>query len=124
MTLRKAAEQALLVLGRRPNSNDSILETMKVITVLQAALAQTDDKPIAWMDREGDVYKEKPSDNWCPPHMPLYNHPPQSKPLTEDEIELLAVKHAPPIDPAFAQHDDFIEFVRAIERKHGIGDEA
>jgi hypothetical protein len=56
--------------------------------------------------------------------VPLYTHPPQRKPLTEHEIELLAVKHAPPIDPAFAEHDDFIEFARAIERAHGIGGEA
>ncbi len=49
---------------------------------------------------------------------------PERKPLTDKEIELLAVKHAPPIDPAFAQHDDFIEFARAIERAHGIGGEA
>ncbi len=49
---------------------------------------------------------------------------PERKPLTDEEIELLAVKHAPPIDPAFAQHDDFIEFARAIERAHGIGGEA
>ena len=53
-----------------------------------------------------------------------HTHPPQRKPLTDEEIELLAVKHAPPIDPAFAQHDDFIEFARAIERAHGIGGEA
>ncbi len=49
---------------------------------------------------------------------------PERKPLTDEEIELLAVKHAPPIDPAFAQHDDFIEFARAIERAHGIGGDA
>jgi hypothetical protein len=49
---------------------------------------------------------------------------PERKPLTDEEIELLAVKHAPPIDPAFAQHDDFIEFARAVERTHGIGSEA
>lgn len=24
------------------------------------------------MDREGDVYKELPCANWCPPHTPLY----------------------------------------------------
>jgi hypothetical protein len=42
-------------------------------------------------------------------------------PLTEHQIEFLAVKHAPPIDPAFAVHDDYIEFARAIERAHGIG---
>ena len=49
---------------------------------------------------------------------------PERKPLTDEEIELLAVKHAPPIDPAFAKDDDFIEFARAIERAHGIGGEA
>jgi hypothetical protein len=35
--------------------------------------------------------------------------------LTEDEIELLAIKHAPPIHPDFAEDDDFIEFARAIQ---------
>jgi hypothetical protein len=49
---------------------------------------------------------------------------PERKPLTDEEVELLAVKHAPPIDPAFAKDDDFIEFARAIERAHGIGGEA
>jgi hypothetical protein len=47
--------------------------------------------------------------------------PPQRQPLTEEEIELLALKHAPPIHPDFTEDDDFIEFARAIERKHGIG---
>jgi hypothetical protein len=55
--------------------------------------------------------------------VPLYTEPQQRKPLTDEEIELLAVKHAPPIDPAFAKDDDFIEFARAIERAHGIGGE-
>jgi len=49
---------------------------------------------------------------------------PERKPLTDEEIESLAVKHAPPIDPAFAKDDDFFEFARAIERAHGIGGEA
>jgi hypothetical protein len=47
----------------------------------------------------------------------------QRKPLTDEEIELLAVKHAPPTDPDFGD-DDWIEFARAIERAHGIGGEA
>jgi len=55
--------------------------------------------------------------------VPLYTEAQQRKPLTEHQIELLAVKHAPPIDPAFAEHDDFIEFARAIERAHGIKQE-
>jgi hypothetical protein len=47
----------------------------------------------------------------------------QRKPLTDEEIELLAVKHAPPTDPDFGD-DDWIDFARAIERAHGIGGEA
>jgi hypothetical protein len=47
----------------------------------------------------------------------------QRKPLTYEEIDLLAAKHAPPIDPEFGD-DDWIEFARAIERAHGIGGEA
>lgn len=35
-----------------------------------AKLAQ--QKPVAWMDAEGDTYKEEPPENWCPPHVPLY----------------------------------------------------
>jgi hypothetical protein len=37
--------------------------------------------------------------------------------LTEEEIELLSIKHAPPIHPDFTEDDDFIEFARAIEAK-------
>ena len=47
----------------------------------------------------------------------------QRKPLTDEEIELLAVKHAPPIDLDFGD-DDWIDFARAIERAHGIGGQA
>jgi hypothetical protein len=54
----------------------------------------------------------------------LFTAPTPRKPLTDEEIESLAVKHAPPIDPAFAKDDDFIEFARAVERAHGIGGEA
>lgn len=35
-----------------------------------ARMAQ--QKPVAWMDAEGDTYKEEPPENWCPPHVPLY----------------------------------------------------
>lgn len=53
--------------------------------------------------------------------VPFYAAPSQRQPLTEGEIELLALKHAPPIHPDFTEDDDFIEFARAIERAHGIG---
>ena len=39
------------------------------------------------MDRDGDLYKKLPSDDWHPPHTPLYTTPPQRTwvGLTEQE---------------------------------------
>ena len=44
-------------------------------------------EPVAWMDRDGDLYKKLPSDDWHPPHTPLYTTPPQRTwvGLTEQE---------------------------------------
>jgi len=55
---------------------------------------------------------------------PVYTAPPQRKPLTDEEIEVLAQKHL----QAFAQfigagevhYEGEIEFARAIEAAHGI----
>jgi hypothetical protein len=33
-------------------------------------------EPVAWMDRDGDLYANEPDKNWCPPHYPLYTTPP------------------------------------------------
>jgi hypothetical protein len=101
------------------------------ITALRQALAEPEQEPVAWRYKfargvRWDFAESDPAE-WRDLDVtaePLYTHPSQRKPLTDEEIELLAVKHAPPIDPAFAQHDDFIEFARAIERAHGIGVEA
>lgn len=27
---------------------------------------ELEQKPVAWMDAEGDVYKDEPAENWCP----------------------------------------------------------
>jgi hypothetical protein len=40
-------------------------------------LRPLNEKPVAWMDREGDVYKELPCAYWCPPHTPLYAGKPE-----------------------------------------------
>jgi hypothetical protein len=29
-------------------------------------------EPVAWMDRDGDIYKELPNEYWNPPHTPVY----------------------------------------------------
>jgi hypothetical protein len=76
-----------------------------------------EQEPVAWMDREGDVYKELPSPHWCPPHTPLYEHPPTPrKPLTDEEI-CHVVRYE-------AVGTSNLDIARAIERAHGIGGEA
>ena len=123
MNLRTAAQQALEALEscwEKGLTRKNWKQAEEAITALSTALAEPEQEPVAWKDTTyGNLHHQ--NFGGC---IPLYTHPPQRKPLTDEEIELLAVKHAPPIDPAFAQHDDFIEFARAIERAHGIGGEA
>lgn len=42
------------------------------------------------------------------------------KPLSDEQMETLIEKHAPPIHPDFSEDDDFDELIRAVERAHGI----
>ena len=45
--------------------------------------------------------------------------------LSEELIELLAIKHAPPVHPDYQDDDDWQEFARAIEcEAHRAGQEA
>ena len=37
--------------------------------------------------------------------------------LSEEQIDLLAIKHAPPVHPDYIGCDDWHEFARAIERE-------
>jgi len=48
-------------------------------------------KPVAWIDAEGDVYKDEPVKNWCPPHIPLYASPVIAGPVSDATLaELMA----------------------------------
>ena len=53
----------------------------------QDKAAPVEQEPVAWMDRDGDVYPSEPSPDWCPPHTPLYRHPAQWVGLTEEEVQ-------------------------------------
>ena len=129
--LRKAAQQALEALeysaeelreysidmsGEEYNSplvNDAI-------TALREQLAEPVQEPVAWMDREGDLYKMPEIEGWAPPHTMLYTAPPQRKPLSEENIRALYDQHA-----AYQEEGPEVsgwwDFARAIERAHGIG---
>ena len=68
-------------------------------------------EPVAWISKHGVVYPLDAKDEVHPINelQPLYTAPPQRQPLTEEEIKALDYSGTR------------IEFVRAIERAHGIG---
>jgi hypothetical protein len=49
------------------------------------AVEQEQDEPVAWMDKDGDIYKELPNEYWNPPHTPIYAQR-QWVGLTDEEI--------------------------------------
>lgn len=87
-------------------------------------MAESEQEPVAWMDREGDLYKMPEIKNWAPPHKMLYTSPPQRKPLTEEEIKVIeeGIWKSEFFDATERQANR--EFARAIEAAHGIKGEA
>ena len=91
----------------------------EIITAIKEALAQPEQEPVAILHRYPskcrmtveytDEITEVREGSW-----PLYTTPPQSKPLTDEEIILIVADCA-----SSHQHTD-IHFARAIERAHGI----
>lgn len=73
-------------------------------------------EPVAWMDRDGDLYATEPDKNWCPPHTPLYTSPPAGNPLTDGWILGMWP------DTGFPHL--VLKFARAIEAAHGIKGDA
>ena len=99
--LRQALELAIKALGNstpRPREGDDdyaeqgFCEHFAVLSVLQDELTKLKASlpdPVAWMDREGDIYRMPEIKNWAPPHTLLYTAPPQREwqGLTDEEIE-------------------------------------
>lgn len=56
-----------------------------VLRTERQACAELVQVPVAWMDREGDLYKMPEIEGWAPPHTLLYTHPPQRKPPTDQQ---------------------------------------
>ena len=120
-TLREAAEMALEVLEESCFPRMSIKHYKlydDAIDALEAALAQPEPEPVAWMDSDGDVYPMPETEGWRPPHTLLYTHPPQRQPLTDEELVDIVGNCAADSGGWFRYH----AFARAIERAHGIGE--
>jgi len=69
-------------------------------------------EPVAWMDRDGDIYKELPNEYWNPPHTPIYAQR-EWVGLTDEEAMQIwegIIKYAP-------GEVRLKDFARAIEAK-------
>ena len=130
INLREAAQQALDALNTvvvDVKTTPTAYETHRqAITALETALAapQPEPKPVGFMWRHiqtgcttvllPNFYSDTGGSGLCVG--PLYTHPPQRQPLTDEEINA----HG-----ALAVADDgsltVRDFVRAIEKAHGIG---
>ena len=101
MNLRQAAQQALEAMERSNNRYQYRTEYMtNAITALRAALAEPEQEPdgISWLKRDGGYFTA----------------PTPRKPLTDEEIFEIYKR----VDSM-----DYLEFSRAIERAHGIGEQ-
>ena len=136
MSLREAAQQALVCvvcvrdMAVHPDERmrdmavhpDSVQMFENTITALRTALAEPEQEPVAWaVHYNGPIplfTKTKPeAQAWGGNHIsPLYTHPPQRKPLTDEEI-CHVVRYE-------AVGTSNLDIARAIERAHGIGGEA
>ena len=111
MSLREAAQQALEALE---GADEIDCDMRDAINALRTALAEPEQEPeqntvtcVCGAVWEGNL---------------MVHAPRQRKPLTEPELHEIN-----PTWPAPGQHweyEDVLEFVRAIERAHGIGGEA
>ncbi len=116
MSLREAAQQALEAMACMRDMvahPDNLQFIDNAITALRTALAEPEQEPeqntvtcVCGAVWEGNL---------------MVHAPRQRKPLTEPELHEIN-----PTWPAPGQHweyEDVLEFVRAIERAHGIGGE-
>ena len=89
-TLREAAQQALEALQYHVEMTRPVDRTSEAIFNLRAALAQPDQRPVAWTyqnsytNQEYLVWKKGTGGrNWTP----LYTAPPQRKPLSLTDLQ-------------------------------------
>ena len=86
---------------------------------------EPEQEPVAYVHRQGNYWEvserflcdDEKARGWT--EEPLYTHPPQRKPLTNEEIE--AIRQ---VDDCGEDAPEFMRIFRIAERAHGIGGEA
>ena len=123
--LKNARDALRTALGQQYMTNAE--GELEPVTVVQTGVGIGNPEPVAWMLKtgHGTQFKEKLTDelkaltwNGKPMWVPLYDSPPQRKPLTEEEIK--TYRHM--ID--WTAEWSYINFARAIEAAHGIKGDA
>jgi hypothetical protein len=121
MSLRTAAQQALEALEER---YVGALRD-KAMDALRTALAEPEQEPVACVTGayagHFTVVPTNPA-LVLTTGMALYTHPPQRKPLTDEEID--ALPWTKNYESDVTLYEALRDFARAIERAHGIGGEA
>lgn len=129
-TLRKAAQIALDALHlwhwtKETTGLDAAHDALRDALADQSEQTLEMVKPVAWMvytlDGTSAFVTDNPKD-FTDTHraLPLYTTPPQRKPLTDEEIDAIALELW---DSVFLIPDGFHQCARAIEQAHGIGGE-
>lgn len=116
---REALQMALELLETNFTSFVEWAEKIKIVRLkIRETLAEPEQEPVAWLSINffGERYLSfvKPKDRHPP--VPLYDAPSTRKPLTDEELFALR--------DAYAGHLKWgvLDFARAIERAHGIGE--
>ena len=76
---------------------------------------QTEQEPVAWMQDSIELYVLEEKSAIRGYVIPLYTAPPKREPLGDEEIHKLSLENFKGL------LSDRINFVRAIEKEHGIG---
>jgi len=100
-------------------TKDEICGLLRQIHDVLAMQSETNQvKPVAWMDRDGDIYKELPNEYWNPPHTPIYAQRTWVG-LTDKEIEAIwkVALFADYGVGAELSNQPFVHYARAIEAK-------
>ena len=100
-------------------TKDEICGLLRQIHDVLAMQSETNQvKPVAWMDRDGDIYKELPNEYWNPPHTPIYTKR-EWVGLTDKEIEAIwkVALFADYGVGAELSNQPFVHYARAIQAK-------
>ena len=106
-----------------PDLHIGVYTNEQVAELFELLPKEPEQEPVAWMDEDGDVLSASVVSGKGLRNIPLYTTPPQSKPLTDEQIFEINNGLATWMFPVETRVTDReLAFARAIEAAHGIKD--